>query len=141
MMLIDIQKAVNTIKHKFLLRQYACSRFLRYKIQVRYIRPTFRPIQFNKYFTQYSTGVNFKFDIVCFIHPVQVPRWPSNFAPGIKTKLSDFNGVSLKKIKFTRASWFFNGELSKNYVWNVQRFHKIFCYRPKSKAQGKHLTI
>ena len=28
----------------------------------------------------------------CFRHPVQVPRWPSNFAPGIKTKLKDFSG-------------------------------------------------
>ena len=26
------------------------------------------------------------------IHPVQVPRQPSNFAPGIKTKFKDFNG-------------------------------------------------
>ena len=25
-------------------------------------------------------------------HPVQVPRWPSSFAPGIKTKLKDFRG-------------------------------------------------
>ena len=26
------------------------------------------------------------------LHPVQVPRWPSNFAPGIKTKFKDFRG-------------------------------------------------
>ena len=25
-------------------------------------------------------------------HPVQVPRWPSSFAPGIKTKFKDFGG-------------------------------------------------
>ena len=31
-------------------------------------------------------------------HPVQVPRWPSSFAPGIKTKLKDFRGERLKKI-------------------------------------------
>ena len=29
-------------------------------------------------------------------HPVQVPRWPSSFAPGIKTKLKDFRGERLK---------------------------------------------
>ena len=29
-------------------------------------------------------------------HPVQVSRWPSNFAPWIKTKLKDFSGERLK---------------------------------------------
>ena len=27
-----------------------------------------------------------------FRHPVKVPRWPTNFAPGIKTKFKDFSG-------------------------------------------------
>ena len=30
-------------------------------------------------------------------HPVQVPRWPSNFAPGIKTKFKDFRGEIYEK--------------------------------------------
>ena len=25
-------------------------------------------------------------------HPLQVTRWPSNFAPSMKTKLKDFSG-------------------------------------------------
>ena len=33
------------------------------------------------------------------IQPVQVPRWPSNCASGIKTKLKDFSGERLKKKK------------------------------------------
>ena len=40
-------------------------------------------------------------------HPVQVPRWPSSFAPGIKTKLKDFRGGGggrIKRDKFTGAS-------------------------------------
>ena len=25
------------------------------------------------------------------IHPAQVPRWPSNFVPGVKTRFKEFN--------------------------------------------------
>ena len=46
-------------------------------------------------------------------HPVIVPQWPSIFAPRIKTKFKDFR---YKKVKFTRVSWFYIEELSKNYV-------------------------
>ena len=35
-------------------------------------------------------------------------EWPSNVAPGIKTKFKDF--------KFTGVSWFSTGELNKNYI-------------------------
>ena len=31
-------------------------------------------------------------------HPVEVPRWPPNFAPEIKTKLKDFSGKIFKKL-------------------------------------------
>ena len=34
-----------------------------------------------------------------FKHPVQVARWPSNFAPGIKTKFKYFSGEMQKKKK------------------------------------------
>ena len=36
-------------------------------------------------------------------HPLQVPWWLSNFAPGIKTKFKDFSGDLWKKIVFTCA--------------------------------------
>ena len=71
------------------------------------------------------------------IQPVQVPRWPSNCASGIKTKLKDFSGERLKKKKFNGASWFFTGDLSKNYVWNMLRYHQTCCYfsqNPKCKG-------
>ena len=42
-----------------------------------------------------------KNEIISSLHPAQVPRWPSNFAPGIKTKFNDF---SEKIFEFTGAS-------------------------------------
>ena len=71
------------------------------------------------------------------IHPVQVAGWPSNFAVEIKPKLKDFSGKRLKINKFTGASWFFTGGLSKSYVWNILRYHKKCCYfdqNPKCKG-------
>ena len=51
-----------------------------------------------------------------FKHPVQVPQWLPNFAPGIKTKFKYFSGEIKNTKKSTGASWFSTGELSKNYV-------------------------
>ena len=49
-------------------------------------------------------------------HPVEVPRWPPNFAPEIKTKLKDFSGKILKK-------WINRGQLishrgAKQKLWS-----------------------
>ena len=41
------------------------------------------------------------------IHPVQVPRWPSNFAPGIKTNFKYFSG-EIWKIKIHRGQLIFH---------------------------------
>ena len=43
------------------------------------------------------------------MNPVQVPWWPSNFVPGIKTKFKVFSGEIYKKIKFTGPSYFSSG--------------------------------
>ena len=48
-------------------------------------------------------------------HPVQMSWLPSNVAPRIKTKLTEFRGEIQKKIERTRTTWFFTGELSKNF--------------------------
>ena len=48
-------------------------------------------------------------------HPVQMSWWPSNFAPGIKTKFTEFSEEIQKKIERNRTTWFFTGELSKNF--------------------------
>ena len=46
------------------------------------------------------------FKVCCFscsksscsqVRPVQVPRWPSNLAPRIKTKFKEFSGDIIKK--------------------------------------------
>ena len=48
-------------------------------------------------------------------YPVQMPRWSSKFAPGIKAKPTEFSGEILKQIERTRTTWFSTGELSKNF--------------------------
>ena len=68
---------------------------------------------------------NLKWDLKnLFTHPVQVPRWPFNFAPGFKTKFKDFSReIYIKKKKSLNVS------IRRVVTW------------PKSKAQEKHLTI
>ena len=63
---------------------------------------------------------------VCFgiCYTVQVPRWPSNFVPGIKTKFKEFSGERWKKP--TGVSWSFTRELSQNFQ-NIYLDH--FCYQ------------
>ena len=54
-------------------------------------------------------------------HPVQVPQWPSNFAPRIKTKFKDFSG-----------------ELQKKYIhWG----HLIFHQGAKQKSCSNNAEI
>ena len=50
---------------------------------------------------------------------------------------SKISAKKYKKIKLTEASRFSTGELSKNYVEKIQRFHKMCCYfgqNPKHKG-------
>ena len=58
---------------------------------------------------------------------VQVPRWPSNFAPWIKTKFKDFRGETYKKKKIHQGQLIFhrgakrklclkNAEISQNVL-------------------------
>ena len=46
-------------------------------------------------------------EFVTFIHPVQVARWQTNFAPGIKSKLKDFSG-EIKKSKIHQGQLIFH---------------------------------
>ena len=41
---------------------------------------------------------------------------------------SKISAGKYKKIKFTGAGWFSTGELSKNYVKKMEKFHKTCCY-------------
>ena len=72
----------------------------------------------------------------CLIQPVQVPRWLSIFASGIKTKFKDFRGEIYKKMKFTGACQFSTKELRKNYVQKNQRFRKMCCFGQNPRRKG-----
>ena len=43
------------------------------------------------------------------LHPVQVPVWPFNFAPGTKTKFKEFSGEIQKKLKSLEPANFSQG--------------------------------
>ena len=64
------------------------------------------------------------------IYPVQVLRWPFDFAPGIKIKFKEFSGKMLKKIKLTETSSFSTWELSKKFL-NIylDHFHYQLCLK------------
>ena len=50
---------------------------------------------------------------------------------------SKISAGKYNKNKFTEASWFSTGELSKDFVLKLQRFHKTCCYfgqNPKCKG-------
>ena len=46
----------------------------------------------------YDANKNFRLVRDFFIHPVQVHRWPFNFAPEIKTKFKHFKREIKKKL-------------------------------------------
>ena len=64
-----------------------------------------------------------------------MPRWPSNFAPGIKTKFKNFNREFEKKVH--RGYLIFHQEAIQKLCLKIQRFHKTYCYfgqNPKRKG-------
>ena len=70
------------------------------------------------------------------LNPVQVSRWPSNFAPRVKTKFKDFSWeIYIKKIH--RGQLVFHREAKQKLFLNMQRFHRTHCYfcrNPKRKG-------
>ena len=69
-----------------------------------------------------------------------LPKWPSNFTPGIKTKLKDFSGEIKKKIRRGRVI-FHGGTKQKLCLKNAEIPWNVLLLWIKSKAQRKHLTI
>ena len=74
---------------------------------------------------------------------VQVPRWPSNFAPRIKTKSNISAGKYKKKeVRRDRGQLIFHqGAKQKLCLKNAEIPWNMLLLWPKSKAQGKYLTI
>ena len=71
------------------------------------------------------------------LHPVQVPWWPSNFAPGIKTKFNGFSGEMYKKNQIHRGQLIFQREAKQKLCLKMERFHETCCYfgqNPKRKG-------
>ena len=74
--------------------------------------------------------------------PCPSPRCPPNFAPGVKTKLKDFSGEILQTNKFTLGQLIFHrGAEQKLCLKYAQISWNMLLLWPKSKVQGKHLTI
>ena len=66
-------------------------------------------------------------------HPVQMPRWPSNFVSGIKTKFKNFSGEICKK-KFTGASHFSPTSLAKIIFKKCRDFIKCVVIQTKIQS-------
>ena len=78
---------------------------------------------------------------VCFgiCYTVQVPRWPSNFAPGIKTKFKKFSGEQVKKL--TKVSSSYTGKLSENFQNTyLDHFRYQLCLK-NAKIPGNVLWL
>ena len=75
------------------------------------------------------------------LHPVQVPRWPSNIVPGIKAKFKDFSDAIYKKINSPRPGHFSPGSYAKIMFKKKQRFHKMSCYFDQNPKRNRSICL